>query len=61
MIVKYNDKTKKYVLWNGFAHKQIGTQEYNTLAEAERALAEYDHIGGPVICNEVWVNGKKIK
>ena len=41
MIVKYLDGIEKFVIWNGFTHRQEVDDEFDTLEEAEIALEKY--------------------
>ena len=41
MIVRYLDGCGKFVIWNGFTHRQEIDDYFDTLEEAEIALEEY--------------------
>lgn len=41
MIIKYLPECEKFVVWNGFTHRQEIDDEFDTLEEAEIALEKY--------------------
>lgn len=41
MIIKYLHEIEKFVIWNGFTHRQETDDEFDTLDEAEIALKKY--------------------
>lgn len=45
MIIKHIQETDKFVVWDGFLHRQVNDKEFDTLSEAEEEMIRIEKQG----------------